>query len=194
MSGDGPPRSRWVPVMTGIAGAVIGVLVTLMVVRFGVSDTHTALGTTSTSTSTPTSTHAQAQDAGCGPDQQAALEAAFVRLPPEPVTGHDWSGIPKASNYRPCADLSAILVTVLGATGSSPTKALLFHHGTYVGPATAKAYGFTDLDAAASTDDTVVLTYRSGQSCTACGDGVVTTVRYRWDGTGVQILDPLPPG
>ncbi|CAN5704599.1 hypothetical protein BH09ACT8_BH09ACT8_33800 [soil metagenome] len=135
-----------------------------------------------------------AGDAACGPNQQTALEAAFARVQPEPVTGQEWSGVPKAGNYSPCADLSAILVTVVGATGSSPSEALLFHRGIYLGPATPIAYGLTTLDAAASTSDTVVLTYRTGQSCTACGDGVVTRVRFHWDGTAVRILDPLPPG
>ena len=32
-----------------------------------------------------------------------------------------------------------------------------------------------------------------GQSCTACDDGSVTTVRYHWDGTRVVMLDPPPP-
>jgi hypothetical protein len=130
----------------------------------------------------------------CGPPQQGALEAAFAQLSPDPTTGRLWSGVPVAGNYDPCAELSAILVSVVGGTGSSPTQALLFHRGRYVGPATPRPYAFTALDAAASTGDTVVLTYRSGQSCTACGDGVVSTVRYHWDGAGVRMRDPAPPG
>jgi LppP/LprE lipoprotein len=97
------------------------------------------------------------------------------------------------ANYDPCADLSTIRVVIRGGTGSSPLQALIFHRGSYLGTATAKAYGFTSLDTGASSNDTVVLAYRSGQSCTACDDGTVTTVRYRWDGTRVQMLDPPPP-
>lgn len=55
-----------------------------------------------------------------------------------------------------------------------------------VGTGTLQAYGFTTIDITQSTTDTVVLRYRSGKSCTACGDGVVTTVRYRWDGANAR--------
>jgi hypothetical protein len=135
--------------------------------------------------------------AACGPDEAAALQSALALLPPEPVTGARWDSSPPASsdsNYDPCADLSTILVGIEAGTGSSPWQALMFHRGIYLGTGTLRAYGFTSLNAAASTKDTVVLSYRSGQSCTACGDGVVTTVRYHWDGARVQMLDPPPPG
>jgi hypothetical protein len=68
-------------------------------------------------------------------------------------------------------------VTVQGATGSSPIQGLMFHRGTFLGTGTSKAYGFTSLDWDATTKDTVVLSYRTRQSCTACDDGIVTTVR-----------------
>lgn len=42
-------------------------------------------------------------------------------------------------NFDPCATSSTALVTVEGATGSSPTTALMFHSGTYLGTATSKA-------------------------------------------------------
>ena len=114
-------------------------------------------------------------------------------LPPEPMTGLDWSSTPVESNYNPCADLSTILVAVDGGTGSSPMQALMFHRGTYLGTGTAKSFAFTSIDLAASSNDTVVLAYRTGQTCTACKDGTVTAVRYRWDGKAVQMLDPPPP-
>lgn len=136
---------------------------------------------------------APASTAACGPDQATVLRTALTQLAPEPVTGRDWGSAPVEGNYDPCADLSTILVVIRGGTGSSPVQALMFHRGSYLGTATAKAYGFTSLDTAASSNDTVVLAYRSGQSCTACDDGTVTTVRYRWDGTHVQMLDPPPP-
>lgn len=135
-----------------------------------------------------------AAPAACGPDQAAALSAALSHYPADPETGWLWDHTPLYSNYDPCADLSAIVVTVEGATGSSPEQALMFHRGTFLGTGTSKSYAFTTLDSSASTKDTVVLTYRSGQSCTACGDGIVTSVRYHWDGNKVQMLDPPPPG
>lgn len=129
----------------------------------------------------------------CGPDVGTALREGLSMLSPEPMTGLDWSSTPVESNYDPCANLSTILVTVEGATGSSPMHALMFHRGAYLGTGTLQPFAFTSIDTAASTSDTVVLAYRTGQSCTSCNDGIVTTVRYRWDGTAVQMLDPPPP-
>jgi hypothetical protein len=130
----------------------------------------------------------------CGPDETSVLQSALNQLAPEPVTGRGWNRTPIATNYDPCADLSTILVTIQGGTGSSPVQALMFHRGTYLGTGTLRAYGFTSLNAEASTNDTVVLSYRTGQSCTACNDGTVTNVRYHWEGTKVEMLDPPPPG
>jgi hypothetical protein len=86
-----------------------------------------------------------------------------------------------------------VLVTVEGATGSSPVTALMFHDGSYLGTATARAYGFTTLDEAQTTDDTVVLTYKTPGACNACEPAAVTNVRYQWQGDHVVMLDPLPP-
>jgi hypothetical protein len=136
---------------------------------------------------------ASASSGKCGPDEASALASALAQAPPGLVADQVWDPIPLESNYDPCADLSTILVTIDGATGSSPIQALMFHRGAYLGTGTWKAYGFTSLDEQASTRDTVVLRYRWGQSCTACADGFVTTVRYHWDGTRVDMLDPPPP-
>lgn len=106
-------------------------------------------------------------------------------LPPEPATGVGWSSTPVDGNFDPCADLSTILVAVEGGTASSPMQALMFHRGTYLGTGTLEAYGFTSLDAAASTGDTVVLQYRSGQSCNACDDGCPAGA-LPLDGSNVQ--------
>jgi hypothetical protein len=129
----------------------------------------------------------------CGPDAEDALGDGLSQLPPEPLTGLSWASTPVESNFDPCADLSVILVTVEGGTGSSPMQALMYHRGAYLGTGTLKAYAFTSISTDASTNDTVVLRYRTGQSCTACSDGVTTSVRYHWDGSSVQMLDPPPP-
>ncbi|RUP00894.1 MAG: LppP/LprE family lipoprotein [Mycobacterium sp.] len=129
---------------------------------------------------------------GCGPDEAGALSAALGQVPPDRKTGKQWDRTPKASNYNACADLSAIVVTVQDATGSSPDLALMFHRGAFVGTATPRAYPFTALEAPASTNDIVVLTYRTQQSCSTCTDGVLTTVGFQWKGEKVQMLD-WPP-
>lgn len=129
----------------------------------------------------------------CGPDQDDALRLAFARLPFEPLTGAKWDTTPVDSNYDPCAELSTILVTTEGGTGSSPVQALLFHRGQYLGTGTSKAYGFTSLDAAASSGDTVVLTYKVPGECNACTPAAIHSARYRWNGDRAVMLDPPPP-
>ena len=134
----------------------------------------------------------------CGPDQATAVQSAIDQMPPPQIaatTGAQWSAQvwPPDSNYDPCAGLSTVLITVEGATGSSPIQALMFHRGTYLGTGTVKDYPYVGLNRAASTNDTVVLTYQVGKTCSGCNDGVPTPVRYHWDGTRVQMLDPAPP-
>jgi hypothetical protein len=129
----------------------------------------------------------------CGPDQADALRLAFAQLPFEPLTGAKWDSTPVDSNYDACAQLSTILVTTEGGTGSSPVQALLFHRGEYLGTGTSKAYGFTSLDAAASTGDTVVLTYKVPGECNACTPAAMHSARYQWNGDRAVMLDPPPP-
>lgn len=129
----------------------------------------------------------------CGPDQAGALRLAFAQLPFEPLTGAKWDSTPVDSNYDPCAELSTILVTTEGGTGSSPVQALLFHRGEYLGTGTSKAYGFTSLDSAASSDDMVVLNYRVPGECNACEPAAIHSARYRWNGDRAVMLDPPPP-
>jgi hypothetical protein len=133
--------------------------------------------------------------AACGPDQSSAVQSALAQARPPQIaaqTGARWSSIPQGTNYDPCADLSAVLVTVESATGSSPMQAFMFHRGAFLGTGTIDDYSFMTLNAAASTKDTVVVDYRVGKSCTACGDGTTVSVRYRWNGTQVEMLDPPP--
>lgn len=120
------------------------------------------------------------------------MRAALAQLAPDSKTGRPWNSTPEDSNYDPCTDLSAVLVTVQDATNSSPDQALMFHRGTFVGTATPRAYPFTNLIGPASTNDIVVLSYRTRQSCDGCQDGILTIVGFAWRGDHVQILDSLP--
>ncbi|OOK75018.1 lppP/LprE lipofamily protein [Mycobacterium kansasii] len=142
--------------------------------------------------SNPPTTTSTAPAGPCGPDEATAVSAALAQLPADKKTGKAWNPTPEFSDYDPCADLSAVVVTVVDATRSSPDQALMFHRGAFVGTATAVAYPFTELEVPASTDDLVVLTYRSRQSCDACDDGTLTTVGFQWQGDHVQMLDPPP--
>nr|WP_236969060.1 LppP/LprE family lipoprotein [Mycobacterium kansasii] len=145
-----------------------------------------------TAPSNPPTTTSTAPAGPCGPDEATAVSAALAQLPADKKTGKAWNPTPEFSDYDPCADLSAVVVTVVDATRSSPDQALMFHRGAFVGTATAVAYPFTELEVPASTDDLVVLTYRSRQSCDACDDGTLTTVGFQWQGDHVQMLDPPP--
>lgn len=165
----------------------------------GTSSAAVATTTTTTTTSTaptttaPTSTDPAART-DCGVDLGAPeVATAAASLGTEPITGRPFASTPVGGSFDPCATLSTALVTVAGGTGSSPTQALLFHDGGYVGTATARAYGLTEYDPAASSDDTVGLSYTLPSSCNACNDGIHTTVRYQWDGSRVVMLDPPPP-
>jgi hypothetical protein len=141
----------------------------------------------------PTAPPPAAPPPTCGPDEATALRSALAKLPPEPVTGRGWQNTPIGSDYNPCADLSTILVMIQGGTASSPVQALMFHRGTYLGTGTSKAYGFTSVNAARSTGDTVVLDYATPGECDACAPAAVTSVRYQWQGDHVEMLDPAPP-
>ena len=122
------------------------------------------------------------------------MQSAISQMPPPQIAAANarvrWSANiwPPDSNYNPCADLSTVLITVEGATGSSPMQALMFHRGTYLGTGTVKDYAYMSLNKAASTNDTVVVNYQVGKTCSGCNDGITTPVRYHWDATKVQML------
>jgi hypothetical protein len=142
-------------------------------------------------------TGAAAPPTSCGVNLGAPQVIQAVRSLP-PYEGTDWAwSVDQATfggNFNPCATLSTALVTVEGATGSSPITALMFHDGTYLGTATSKAYAFTSLNERRTTDDTVVLNYKDGRNvCTAC-EAPVNSVRYQWQGDHVAMLDLAPPG
>jgi hypothetical protein len=95
------------------------------------------------------------------------VSAALAKVPSDKKTGKPWNSTPEESEYDPCADLSAVVVTVVDSTRSSPDLALMFHRGVFVGTATPQAYPFTDVEA-------------------------LTTVGFQWQGDRVQMLDPPP--
>jgi len=129
----------------------------------------------------------------CGPDQATALGAFLVQQQLEPNSEKPWGPIPLDSNFDPCADLSAVLLTVESARPGSPVLALLFHRGQYIAPATLKPYRFTTLNRERSTPDTVVLDYATAGDEALGLEPKVTSVRFAWVGDHVQMLDPGPP-
>ncbi|WP_169813363.1 LppP/LprE family lipoprotein [Nocardia vaccinii] len=143
----------------------------------------------------PHATTAGAPLIECGVDLSApTVRAAIAKQPAEPVTHAQWDTNPASieGNFNPCATLSTAIITIQGATGSSPNQALMFHSGHYLGTATSKAYGFTSLAPAGTTDDTVALNYKTPGSCNACSDGTTTQVKFHWDGTRVVMIGNPP--
>jgi LppP/LprE lipoprotein len=69
------------------------------------------------------------------------------------------------------------------------------HRSDQAREGTSKAYGFTSLNAARSSDDMVVLHYKTPGACNACPPAGFKSVRYQWRrGHRVEMLDPAPPG
>ena len=131
----------------------------------------------------------------CGVDLASpTVRAAIAEQPVEPVTHAQWDTNPASieGNFNPCATLSTAIISIKGATGSSPNQALMFHSGHYLGTATSKAYGFTSLAPAATADDTVALSYKTPGSCNACSDGTNTQIKFHWDGTHVVMIGNPP--
>jgi hypothetical protein len=130
--------------------------------------------------------------AECGPDQATAMKPALDVNWIDSATDKYWNSAPIASNYDPCADLSAVLVTTEGSGPNGPVLVFLFHRGQYFGTATQKAYKATTLNVARSGGDTVVLDYPTkGDSAVGLVPGV-SSVRFQWQGGHVVTLDPPP--
>jgi|GEM_PF-1669040 len=156
---------------------------------------NSAPAATAPTTATPIASGAPGPAADCGVNLSSpVVRSAIATLPIEPLTHVAWDTDPATfeGNFDPCATLSTAIITIQGATGSSPNQALMFNRGRYLGTATTKAYGFTELDRPATTDDTVGLTYKTPGSCNACSDGTYTHVRFHWDGTHV-VMQGQPP-
>ena len=65
---------------------------------------------------------------------------------------------------------------------------MLFHLGKFIPTGVPDTYGFNDIDAAASTGDTVALKYSGGVA------GLSSVVKFRWNGNGVELIGNTPVG
>jgi hypothetical protein len=129
---------------------------------------------------------AQAQPVGaCGPDIAGAIDSVLRHENREQTTGRPYSPRPIGGNYDPCANMSAILMTVDGPLPvPQPVQAMLFHRGTYMGKATLYSYPGTMLNVEKTTKDTVVLDFQFGEER--------RSARYYWDGVRVATPDLMP--
>ncbi|MGV9667057.1 LppP/LprE family lipoprotein [Nocardia niigatensis] len=133
----------------------------------------------------------------CRPDSAAIRNAAATLTPIRSGSGDTWKwDVPavgeKTSVNDICSTLSAYLITIQGATSSSPMQVLLFHQGGYVGTAESNWNTFISPDPGRTTDDTVGLRYKIPGSCNACADGTYYCVQFHWDGSKVQMIGRPP--
>jgi hypothetical protein len=130
----------------------------------------------------------------CGPDQATATDIAIAHNPRDGRSQAPWSPVPVGGgNFDSCANISALVLSIVNPKPNSPRMAFLFSHGVYVGTSTTDSRPYTTLDAAASNRDLVVLNYVSGRTCAACNDGKTTIGRVRWDGARPVVMDAMPP-
>ncbi len=112
---------------------------------------------------------------------------AIAELPKDPRSGQGWNTEPIAGNYNECAQLSAVIVKANTNTANPNTRAVMFHRGKYIPTGVPETFGFNGIDTSASTGDTVALQYSSGT-------GLDSTVRFHWNGNGVELIGNTPAG
>ncbi len=106
-------------------------------------------------------------------------------LPRDPRSQQPWNPDPLAGNYNECAQLSAVIIKANTNAGNPSTRAVLFHLGQFIPQGVPDTYGFNGVDPAQTTGDTVALTYPSGI-------GLRATVKFRWNGNGVELIGNTP--
>ncbi len=111
-----------------------------------------------------------------------AIAKAVSELPADPRSKQPWSPEPLAGNYNACADISAVIVKANTNAEHPSTRAVLFHRGEFLPQAVPDTYGFSGIDVAQSTGDTVVLRNASGIP------GLAGIVKFHWNGNGVDIV------
>jgi hypothetical protein len=113
------------------------------------------------------------------------IAKAVSELPRDPRSQQPWNPEPLAGNYNQCAQLSAVILKANTNTDNPTTRAVLFHLGQFIPQGVPDTYGFNGIDASQTTGDTVAFTYRSGI-------GLSTTVKFRWNGNGVELIGNTP--
>jgi hypothetical protein len=103
-------------------------------------------------------------------------------LPRDPRSQQSWSPEPLAGNFNQCAQLSAVIIKANTNAVNPTTRAVLFHLGQFIPQGVPDTYGFNGINAAETTGDTVALTYPSAIN------GLATSVRFHWNGVGVELI------
>lgn len=113
------------------------------------------------------------------------IAKAVSALPRDPRSNQAWSPEPLAGNYNECAQLSAVIVRANTNAANPNTRAVMFHLGKFIPTGVPDTFGFNGIDKSATTGDTVALRYLGGIQ------GLASTVRFRWNGNGVELVGNL---
>jgi hypothetical protein len=187
-----------------VRASVLGAVFLAMTLAAGCASTGsgTAAPTSASTSSSPTtsspSPEATPTPDACGPATgEEAAAAGIAALQPVPgLEGKKWVAANDGySGYDACAALSWSIVTLEGATVSTPTQILLFHKGTYIGTATSTAYGFTPA-VERTADGAISVTYRfnQGNESNAEASGrAVATFTWNDETDSVDMAGDLPP-
>lgn len=120
------------------------------------------------------------------------IAQAVSTLPRDPRSNQEWSPEPLAGNFNECSPLSAVIVKANTNSARPNTRAVLFHRGQYIAAGVPDTFGFDGIDIAQSTPDTVALTYTittsPGTSTTNPGTTLISVVKFRWNGQGVELI------
>jgi len=142
--------------------------------------------------STPTATPS------CGPSDGAAAAAGPIADLPLPagLESARWDASnADTSVYDGCAALSAVTVSVVDGTASSPVAILLFHDGTYLGTATKEQYPFVP-QVTRESAGAIRVEYRYPQGADSNADpSGRATATYTWDDAAgrVEMSGDVPP-
>ena len=110
-----------------------------------------------------------------------SIAKVLSELPRDPRSQQPWNPEPLAGNYNECAQLSAVIIKANTNAANPTTRAVMFHLGQFIPQGVPDTYGFNGVDASQTTGDTVALTYPSSI-------GLATTVKFRWNGNGVELI------
>ena len=105
-----------------------------------------------------------------------------------------WSTDPIEDNVSSDSELSAALVTLEGATISSPIHVLLFHRGKFLGTATDQAIPGVQLLDNASTSTEVAIAFKELGTPHAGQPTWTGTATFRWLDSRVYRSGELPYG
>ena len=123
---------------------------------------------------------------------QAAFDDNVAHVPQ--WHSHEWALV-DSSHFDPCAALSWQIISIKGATASSPHHIMLFHYGEYLGTATAEPYGFfPDVEQVNHNEISVTYHWPQDGDANAAPTGT-SKASFRWDEVQNKVImsGDVPP-